>query len=306
MVEPSHGENNYRFTPDSLLLLANDVQLAVLESSYRISGTRELLTAIVPVVDLLMTMNGAAMIHAACFDVRGVGVAMPAWGGVGKTSTIAKLASMDGVGFMGDDWAFLSGSGNLLGYAKPMYIKPHHREIYPHIFESHKKPLIPKSMSSSISKMTTVVHPAITKYPQLASVIRRWSPEYITVRPDEALPTMQIVQRSPLGASVFVERSDNTHAVLTPQDASWMADRMIGNFHSELSGPSRELLVGASAVGLIPLDRLLSEKRQVLEQALREVPNGLLRVPAQWSADEASDAIVEHLFRFMAQAGLAV
>ena len=41
---------------------------------------------------------------AATVSIDGDGVALPAAGGVGKTSTIAKLMRCPGVGFMGDDY----------------------------------------------------------------------------------------------------------------------------------------------------------------------------------------------------------
>ena len=49
----------------------------------------------------------------------------------------------EGWSFMGDDWAFLAEDAQLLGYEKPMFIKPHHQAIYPHLFEGARKPLVP-------------------------------------------------------------------------------------------------------------------------------------------------------------------
>src|SRR6266540_3743168 len=148
MPGASHNEHEYRHTDSSLYLAAIKVQLVVDGDGFRLHGTRELLTSTLPLLDRILVGRDVAMIHAATFDYRGHGVAMPAWGGVGKTSTIAKLLRVDGVAFMGDDWAFMAGDGRLLGYAKPMFIKPHHRPIYPHLFSRRRKPLVPSALSS--------------------------------------------------------------------------------------------------------------------------------------------------------------
>src|SRR3712207_7723732 len=59
-----------------------------------------------------------------------------------------------------------SADGRLLGYAKPMFIKPHHREIYPHLFERRRKPLVPSRLSRPVSRFTSLVHPVVTQYPR--------------------------------------------------------------------------------------------------------------------------------------------
>ena len=58
---------------------------------------------------------------------------------------------LDEVAFMGDDWAFATREGTMLGYAKPMFIKPHHKAIYPHLFQGLQKPLIPSSISRPVA-----------------------------------------------------------------------------------------------------------------------------------------------------------
>lgn len=304
LPDASHGEDDYRYTDDGLLLMKQSVQVMRDEGKFRVSGTREMLTSVVPLIDWLMAEHGAGMFHAATFDYKGHGIAMPAWGGVGKTSTIAKLAARPGVSFMGDDWAFLSESADILGFAKPMYIKPHHRPIYPHLFEEKRKPIIPSSLSQQVSSLTTIVHPFVTKYPRLSSLARRWSPEYIMVRPDQAIPGMSVATTSPLAVSVFVERFDGDRVELIETDTSWMTSRLVGNFYAELSHPSRELMTGMTAVGLAPMETLLERKRRIFEAALKNIPCSVLKVPAAWSADAASDAIVSSLFDVIDRAGV--
>jgi hypothetical protein len=304
MPDASHVEHEYRHTSSSLFLTATKVQVVVDGDQFRLHGTRELLTAALPLIDRILGWRDAGMVHAATFDYRGHGVAMPAWGGVGKTSTVAKLLRVNGVSFMGDDWAFLTGDGQLLGFAKPMFIKPHHRPIYPHLFSRRRKPLVPSALSRPVAQLTTLVHPLVTQFPQLAAFSRRWSPEHMTVRPEVVFPDASIATSAPLAAAVFVERFEGRDAVLTEQDTRWMVARLVGSFHSELARPSRDLITALAGIGLMPAEEFYAQKAAVLARALNDKPSFLLRVPLSLTADQASDVIVEHLLRVLDRCGI--
>ncbi len=295
MGSPSHAEHAYRYTEDSLQLSATKVQIRRTSLGFELNGRRELLTSALPLIDRLGVNRGAAMIHAATFSCRGKGVAMPAWGGVGKTSTIAKLVRRDDVAFMGDDWAFISREQELLGYTKPMFIKPHHAPIYPHLFSGRRKPMIPSSLSHAFAELTTAVHPVVTRFPRVADFSRRWSPEHMMVTPEQALPSAAIAQSAPLALAVFVERFDGSAPVMEQRSTSWLVSRMIGNFHAELPEESRRVMTALAATGMMPAEQFFAEKAEVLRAGVEEIPSYLLRVPAAMSADLASDAIVEHL-----------
>jgi len=292
----AHGDLDYLYTKESLYL--NDTRVQVVraeDGSLRLHGSRELLVSALPLIDRIAVEHGAAMIHALTVSHRGRGICMPAWGGVGKTSTMAKLLELEDTAFMGDDWAFLSGEGQLLGYEKPMFIKPHHRAIYPHLFEEKRKPMVPSRLSDSVSRLTTIVHPMVTQYPKLAGLARHWSPEHMMVRPRDAFPDAAFAARAPLGVVVFVERVNASRTTLEEKSREWMVSRIVGNFHAELSRPSREMITALGATGLVPIDRAFAEKAAIVERGLGDVPSYLLQVPKTLPPDTASDVIVERL-----------
>lgn len=305
MHDAAHAELEYRYTSALLYLMRSRVQIAVDGEGFRLGGSRELLTSALPLIDRILVRRRIGMIHAATFEYQGHGVALPAWGGVGKTSTIAKLTRLPRVGFMGDDWAFLAADGRLLGYAKPMFIKPHHRPIYPHLFAAKGKPLVPSALSAPMARLTTMVHPVVTGYPRLAAFSRRWSPEHMMVTPEQALPHARISVAAALAAAVFVERFDGDRAVLHQRDPRWMVGRMVGNFHSELPHHSRDVLTALGATDLVPLEQFHAEKAAVLADALAGRPTFLLQVPAAYSADKASDVIVERLLELLEGLGVS-
>jgi hypothetical protein len=288
-------EHELAYTENSVRFQDERVQIVRDAEQWRIHGPGELLTTVVPVLDSAMVGRGAAMIHAATMAYRGHAIALPAAGGTGKTSTVAKLMRREGWSFMGDDWAFLTEDATLLGYAKPMFIKPHHRTIYPHLFEGVRKPLVPSRLSQSVGRLTTVVHPYVIRYPRLADFSRRWSPEHRMVSPETAFPGRELTTSAPLAAAVYVERFEGARSRIVERTSEWMVDRMLGNFHIEMAGFSQRVVTGLAATSVVPWREHFATKGLVLNKALDGRPCHLLQVPSSYTADEASDDIVRHL-----------
>ncbi|MCK6209399.1 hypothetical protein KZX45_02445 [Georgenia sp. EYE_87] len=294
-------ETTLSYTDDAVTIPDARVQVVRTDAGYRLHGPGELLTSVLPLVDALMVRNGAATFHAATIEYKGMGIAMPAAGGTGKTSTIAKFMRLEGASFMGDDWGFLSEDGELLGFAKPMFIKPHHREIYPHLFEGPRKPMVPVGLSRPVGHLTTVVHPLFARYPRAAAFSRRWSPEHRMTTPERALGDRAISTRAPLTMAVYLERYAGSTTRVVERDVRWMASRMVGNFHIEMPGHSQSLVTALGATGMLPLDEYFSAKASVLRSALKDVPTFLMQVPAAMSPDAASDSIVSHVRRLLGE-----
>jgi hypothetical protein len=299
IVEPRPGmsllEHELAYDDEAVLMPHAGVQIVRSDGRWEVQGAGELLTTVLPVLDLVAVQHGYAMIHAATMEIDGVGVAMPAAGGTGKTSTIAKAMRWLDTAFMGDDWAFVSEQSELLGYAKPMFIKPHHRPIYPHLFQGVRKPLVPPVLSGPVSRLTTIVHPAFARRPKLAAFSRRWSPEHRMVAPAEALQGKRICDRAPLRIVVFVERWQGSDVRMLERNEAWMAARMLGNWHIEMARHSRDVLTCLGASGMLSLDEIFGRKARILRTALAPCRTALMQVPSAMSADEASDAIVARL-----------
>ncbi len=299
LVHPSHGEHAYRFTEDAVEIAAHHVGVVARDKTFWVYGRGELLTTVLPLVDRVSVGRGAAMVHAATVAIGDAGVFLPAWGGVGKTSTVAKLTARPDGRFMGDDWAWVNRDGGLLGYAKPMFLKPHHRPIYPQAFETRKKPLAPSRMTDSVARLATAVHPVIIRYPRIADVTRRWSPEHMMMHPDELFAPGKIATQVQLRLACFVERFDGDQPELKERSRDWMVTRVVGNFHSELPKTSRDVVTALGATGLVGLEHCFAEKASVVTDALADVPTYSLRVPASMSADDASDAVCRHVLELL-------
>jgi hypothetical protein len=293
MIDSAVLEDELAYNATAVQFRRQHVQVVEEGDQYRVNGPGELLTTVLPLLDLVTTSRGVAMIHAATVGYRGRAIALPAAGGTGKTSTMAKLMRRPGFSFMGDDWGFVTADGRLLNYEKPMFIKPHHRPIYPHLFKGSRKPLVPVRLSRPVGRFTTVVHPHIVKYPKMADMARRMSPEHRIVTAQQALPGVSVTREAPLLTSVFVERYEGARTRIAERDPEWMVQRMLGNFHIEMPGFSREVLAGLAATSHLALGSFFADKARVLAGALAEAPSFVLQVPSVYTPDVASDDIVD-------------
>ncbi|BAS11675.1 hypothetical protein AHiyo4_50970 [Arthrobacter sp. Hiyo4] len=74
-------EHELAYTGNSVRFQADRVQIVRDAEQWRIHGPGELLTSVVPVLDVAMVGRGAGMIHAATMAYRGHAIALPAAGG---------------------------------------------------------------------------------------------------------------------------------------------------------------------------------------------------------------------------------
>ena len=76
----SHGEHAFRFTDESVDVVADRVRVTVRPDGYEVRGKGELLTSVLPIVERVGVERGAAMVHAATIAIGDAGVCLPALG----------------------------------------------------------------------------------------------------------------------------------------------------------------------------------------------------------------------------------
>jgi glucosyl-dolichyl phosphate glucuronosyltransferase len=280
-----------RYGDRVLELPARGLQVVVDGDALRLNGSGELLVPALALLDRVLVRRHAAMVHAAAICRDGRAVCIAGAGGAGKTSAALAMAHGRGDGFMADDWCFVAADGRLLGYAKPLLLRPQHRGVVPDGTPGRRGRLAPAALAGPLGSIATAAHPVVSRAPRVARVARRWWPEYSMVPARDALAGATIVGAAPLAATVFVERAECAAPALEPRSSEWMADRLVGSFHAELPRGARELLTAMAGAGLLPLERAFAEKTAILRAALQGRPALLLRVPLGFRATAAADAI---------------
>lgn len=277
----------------AVTLPSRRLQVVVDGDAMRLNGPGELLVPLLALLDPLTVRHGAGMVHAAAVARDGLAICIAGAGGIGKTSAALRLVSRRGDAFMADDWSFLSVQGDVLGYAKPLFLRAHHRSLLPEVFETRRMPLAGGALAGSLGVVASAVHPVVAAWPRFARLARRWSPEHLILPIETALPGAATATAAPIGAVLFVERAPCDRQQLEPRDDAWMASRLVGSFQAELPRGARDLQTALAAAGLLPLERTFADKAAILRRALAGRPTFLLRVPVELGAEAAADAIAE-------------
>jgi Glycosyl transferase family 2 len=282
------GEHRYR---QDAIELPDRVQVIAEGGGFQIAGSGELLAPVLALLDALMVRRQAAMVHAAAAARNGRGVCLAAAGGAGKTSATIGLVRGHGFAFMGDDWTFIGDDGSLLGYAKPLFVRPHHRVLFPELFAERRKPMAPARLVRPLGRVATAAHPIISRHPAVARVARSWWPEHMIVAPEVALPGVPVARTAELAAAVFLEQAATGAITLELRDPGWMASRLVGDYAAALPRAARDLQSLLGANGLLAIDELMADKARILRRALAGRPCFLLRVPEAMRAQNAAAEI---------------
>ena len=164
--EFSDAGGSYYFSDNHLYFIKHKVHLLKKNDSWILAGQRDLLPFVNPVLQMLFLRKGCCAIHGASVAINGRGVLLPGWGGTGKTSAvICILKEIGGSSFLSDDFSIIS-PDTIYSNPKAFFIYPYHRSLFPHLFRSKHKILIPSCFSDVFEKIRALARPAIMTFPQ--------------------------------------------------------------------------------------------------------------------------------------------
>lgn len=275
----SDASTAYKFGHGCTRINARMVDVALRGDKLFLSGKRDLLPFVGPLVHWQMLRRGATTIHGASVAVNGRGILMPAWGGTGKTSAIVELLKLSGSAFMGDDFAIIREDGMLLSYPKPFFIYPYHREVFPHLFKHKPKLLVPSWMSNFVAVVRRVVRPRLAAFPRLESLCRRLTPEHMQIPARRALPHANFVDNAPVKLIVYFERYNGSEPVVDRLDPAMARRRVVGNHYFELGIYAQELMTACAATGLLGFEDWFGEMSKVVDKVFGRLPIYRLRIP---------------------------
>jgi hypothetical protein len=136
----------------------------------------------------LLLQQHRSFVHAAAIDVHGRGILLPAFGGVGKTSFIARAVREEGVKLLGDDMVIISGEGTLEPYLRPLALYEYHKALFPDFFANNPIEYKPLTLNWRIyNKARSILANKLGRdWHQPDHIVRTG---YIPVAPAKVLPT---------------------------------------------------------------------------------------------------------------------
>lgn len=212
-------------------------------------------------------------IHASTFERDGRAVAIAAWGGVGKTTSMLKLVGEAGWRFLSDDLALLDDAGTAWRTPKRM-------QIYGYNLEGQSE--LRRSIMAGRSTLDRAAWQVALRTAGPKGVRRRVSAE-------ELFGAERIAVRANLTDVLQMERADVPAIILETIDADEVARRAASTMLREtqpLSDLIAAMYSGARQPILPTHERFHLETRDTLRRCLDGVRTRLVRVPLRATPDD--------------------
>ncbi len=161
---------------------------------------------------------GASYLHASSFERDGRGVALVAWGGIGKTTTMLKLVLEDGWRFLSDDLGLIDTAGNLHRTPKWMQIYAYNLEGQAAI---HDALLSGRTLADRASW-------ALSRSRKGIKGVRR------RVSAEQLFGSTRLGEKTPLTDLYFLERASVREIESRPVDPAHLAQRAASILLQEL------------------------------------------------------------------------
>lgn len=176
---------------------------------------------LIPLLNLLATAKGVLPLHAAAFELDGLGVLVTGWSKSGKTETLLAFAGQ-GARYLGDEWVYLHADGGVSALPEPIRLWSWHlREL------GARAPRLPLRTRAALGALDLAVAGGASvdeRLPGWARRARFLASQQRNVRlpPEQLLP---VGDRGNLDVVVLTESHDRDEIVVEPIDVEEVASR---------------------------------------------------------------------------------
>jgi hypothetical protein len=221
---------------------------------------------------------GASYVHASSFERDGRGVAIVAWGGAGKTTTMLKLVAEDSWRFLSDDLGLVDESGVL-------WRTPKHLQVYAYNVQGQDHLYRTLMAGRSLLDRAAWWGRALVLGPKL--VRRRVSAESL-------FGATGVAKSAPLTDLFFLERADvrrfDCRSISTEELIRRAATTLLKEMQP-MGDLTAAMYSGEWHPILPPQDQFVEAGRAILAKAFSHVEPRLIRVPLSAGPDALADYI---------------
>lgn len=225
---------------------------------------------------------GQSYVHASSFEREGRAVAVIAWGGVGKTSSVLKLVTEGGWRFLSDDLGLLDDDGVLWRTPKRLQVYAYNVAGQPELRGTLMRGRSAADRANWLLR-ARVLGPG--------RVRRRVSAE-------ELLGPDRVAASGRLSRALFMERADVARITSAPLDTESLVRRAAATLLKETQ-PMADLVsamyTGAWTPVLPDIERFMEETRAVLRRGFEGVTAHAVRVPLDAGPDQLADFMTRYL-----------
>ncbi len=225
---------------------------------------------------------GQSYLHASSFERDGRGIAMAAWGGVGKTTSMLKLVGEHGWRFLSDDLGLVDDDGVLWRTPKRMQVYAYNVEGQPRLYRTLVRRRSAVDRAAWHLRRATV---GTDKVRRRVSAEELFGPESVS-------------RQAKLTDLFTMERADIPAITLESISADEVVRRATATMMREVQ-PLGDLISAMHSGGQHPVlpthQEFLEKTSMTLARALRGVRVRLIRVPLRSSPDDLAAFLVRAL-----------
>jgi hypothetical protein len=188
------------------------------------------------VVNLTALQKGVLPLHASAFNYRGVGVLATGWAKGGKTETLLAFAH-HGASYIGDEWVYLDGNGDMYGVPEPIRLWHWHVDQLPSLRK--RLPVSTRLRLAGLPALAGVASGLAERVPSpAASVLRRAAPivrrqAFVQLDPNWIFGKDAVSLHGRLGALFLLASHDGRGTTLETVPAETIGQRMLASLEAE-------------------------------------------------------------------------
>ncbi|MGC9521715.1 MAG: hypothetical protein ACP5HG_07515 [Anaerolineae bacterium] len=245
----------------------------------------------------LLLLQSKSFVHAAGISIEDRGLLLPAFGGVGKTSFIARVSRVPGVRVFGDDMVIVTQHGTMEPYLRPFALYEYHRELFPDFYARNQLRYKPLTLSWRIfNKIRAEAGKLMGKdWQQPWNTVRTG---YVPVSPERVLGSRALAERPTKLEEVYVLQRANTAILqISPIEANKGVEFMLGVLYHEWYSQLRLLLSW-----LVHREQSIRGYLGAVEGIIRSAVSSCRRVnrvliPREMSPMEFADELLQYVLR---------
>jgi hypothetical protein len=226
------GAGEYAADEDGLVLLRGSQKRAIEvgipfdrlgeQPTLRCAPGSSPIPLLVPLVNLITLSKGVLPLHAAAFDLDGLGVLVTGWSKSGKTETLLAFAGQ-GARYLGDEWVYLHPGGRMSALPEPMRIWSWHLDEL-----GHRAPRLPLRTRAGLAALGFVTAGGSAIDERLPGSLRRArflaaKQRNVRLPPEQLLP---VADEGRLDVVVLTESHDRDQITVEPIDVDEVASRV--------------------------------------------------------------------------------
>jgi hypothetical protein len=167
------------------------------------------------IFQLILVKNNQSFIHSGAFSYGEKGVVMSAFGGIGKTAVLARVAYKEGFKVMGDDLNILNENGSILSYPRPFCLYRYHKPLFKNFYTKNRLTYLrPVLFWRVYGRFLKEIHQRTGINLEISKYITNWT-GYITASPFNIFNMKDIELRSlPLDYAFIIGRHNKGSKVL--------------------------------------------------------------------------------------------